>query len=574
MGGGPGFGPGLGGGPGFGPGLGGGPGLGPGSGGGGPGDGSAGGGPAVPKPPEPPKPEEPKPEDDAGPPPPPPPGVPPPPPPPPPGGKKKTVVPPPIAYPEPKCKLRPLHWTKVAPDNVKNTVFEDIGRGVTAASLKIEFDELENLFKVVPLGKKGEGSDSKAKAQTKGKIQLLTQKTSQNLSIFLSKFKKSTHADILKAIAMWDQNFLDADSIRQLTIFSSPTLLGEELTPVKEYIAAGGSEAELDDPEIFLLILSKIAFLPLRLKAFGMSLNWMSKASEIYLQLQQILQAMELLVTHRSLKKFYALALTMGNFLNHGTNKASNYGFPLDTFTKMRDLRSTDGRKMTLMNHSLSIVMDQHSDIASLFESELELVISVSQLPFEHLLGEANQLVGTFGQIKTELATLPANQAFLAQQVGTLVRSADAPMTKLKALATEARSAFEKFCQFFHEDPKKTNAETVFRSFASLSTSYTDLKAQRERAAANAARQEKIRIMKEAAEEEKRKKKEQAELAKASGQTVADEAPAEVETAVEDFRNRLRKGVVVRARAKKQQAEQTIPSAAEDSQAQPEDEAN
>jgi hypothetical protein len=192
MGGGPGFGPGLGGGPGFGPGLGGGPGFGPGSGGGGigggggPGDGPGAGGPGAPKPPEPPKPEEPKTDDDAGPPPPPPPGVPPPPPPPPPGGKKKTVVPPPIAYPEPKCKLRPLHWTKVAPDNVKNTVFEDIGRGVTAASLKIEFDELENLFKVVPLGKKGEGSESKAKAQAKGKIQLLTQKTSQNLCPSLS----------------------------------------------------------------------------------------------------------------------------------------------------------------------------------------------------------------------------------------------------------------------------------------------------------------------------------------------------------------------------------------------------
>jgi hypothetical protein len=72
----------------------------------------------------------------------------------------------------------------------------------------------------------------------------------------------------------------------------------------------------------------------------------------------------------------------MGNFLNHGTNKASNYGFPLDTFNKMRDLRSTDGRKMTLMNHSLGVVIEQHSDVASLFESELELVTAVSQCTF------------------------------------------------------------------------------------------------------------------------------------------------------------------------------------------------
>lgn len=106
---------------------------------------------------------------------------------------------------------------------------------------------------------------------------------------------------------MWDHNFLDADSIRQLTIFSAPTLLGEELTPIKEYIAAGGSESELDDPEVFLMILSKIAFLPLRLKAFAISLNWTSKASEIFLQLQQIVQAMQLLMANKSLKKFYAV---------------------------------------------------------------------------------------------------------------------------------------------------------------------------------------------------------------------------------------------------------------------------
>lgn len=69
----------------------------------------------------------------------------------------------------------------------------------------------------------------------------------------------------------------------------------------------------------------------------------------------------------------------MGNFLNHGSNKASNYGFPLDTFNKMRDLRSTDGKKMTLMNHALGIVLEKHPPLVSLFDTELELVVAVSQ---------------------------------------------------------------------------------------------------------------------------------------------------------------------------------------------------
>lgn len=134
------------------------------------------------------------------------------------------------------------------------------------------------------------------------------------------------------------------------------------------------------------------------------------------------------------------------------------------------------------------------------------------------------------------------------QQLSALVNSATGPMLKLKALATEARALFEKCCVFFHEDPKKTTAEVVFRAFSSLATSFSDFKSQRERAAANAARQEKIRIMKEAAEEEKLRKKQHAEAMKSAGQPEPSEEPKEVETAVEDFRKRLRKGNVIRAR--------------------------
>lgn len=229
----------------------------------------------------------------------------------------------------------------------------------------------------------------------------------------------------------------------------------------------------------------------------------------------------------------------------------------------MRDLRSTDGKKLTFMNHGLGIVLEKHPDLVSLLEDELELVVSVSTLPFEHILGEANQLVGTFAQIKTEYATLPPNQALLHKQLTTLLTQAENPMAKVKQLASDARSAFEKFCQFFHEDPKKTNAETVFRAFASLTTSFSDLKSQRERAAANAARQEKIRQMKEAADQLKRQKQAEAAAAgdsssSATDSEASDGTQAESETAVEGFRARLRKGVVVRARQRVNPTPETV----------------
>jgi hypothetical protein len=125
----------------------------------------------------PPLPEDPTVDSSDGPPPPPP-GVPPPPP--PPGGKK--VAPPPIPVPEPKIKLRPLHWAKVNMENTKGTVFDEIGKGLTAEQLKIDFVELENLFAANPakeMKKKGGKMDTDAPARTK--LQLLSQKTSQNL---------------------------------------------------------------------------------------------------------------------------------------------------------------------------------------------------------------------------------------------------------------------------------------------------------------------------------------------------------------------------------------------------------
>lgn len=131
---------------------------------------------------------------------------------------------------------------------------------------------------------------------------------------------------------------MDSDSLKQLEYFSSPTILGEELGPIKEYLASGGAESDLEDAERFMIKLATMSVLALQLKAFALSLSWTGKVSEYYLQLKQINQASTLLMKSSSLKRFYALLLTIGNFLNYGTNKAASHGFALQTFAKVRPL--------------------------------------------------------------------------------------------------------------------------------------------------------------------------------------------------------------------------------------------
>jgi hypothetical protein len=317
-------------------------------------------------------------------------------------------------------------------------------------------------------------------------------------AIFLSKFKKNTHDDIINAILAWDQNFLESDSLKQLEYFSSPAVLGEELGPIKDYLANGGAESELGDPELFMLRLAKLPALALQLRAFSLSLVWSGRVSEYFLQLKQINQAATSLMSSAPLKRFYALLLTMGNFLNYGTNKAASHGFALSTFSKMRDLRSTDGSRTTLLAHALNLIHDKHPDLVSLLENELDLVAAVSQLPFEFILGEANQLAANFAQIKSEASALDPAQQGLIQNINNLLKAAETPVGNLKALCAEARTTFEMCCAFFFEDAKKITAEVVFRTFASLSTAFAEIKSARERAAANAARREKLEKNKEA----------------------------------------------------------------------------
>lgn len=145
------------------------------------------------------KPDDSSPSIDDAPLPPPPPGVPPPPPLP---GGKKAAAPPPIPVPEPKVKMRPLHWTKVNQDNTKGTVFEDIGRGIAAEDLKISWTDLEGLFAAAPSKEMKKGKSQAVTTSTK--VQLLSQKTGQNLGTLRSRWV-SLHCDA-NSIVLFSSN--------------------------------------------------------------------------------------------------------------------------------------------------------------------------------------------------------------------------------------------------------------------------------------------------------------------------------------------------------------------------------
>lgn len=113
-------------------------------------------------------------------------------------------------------------------------------------------------------------------------------------------------------------------------------------------------------------------------------------------------------------------------------------------------------------------------------------------------MGESSQLASAFAQVKSEAAAVDPSQARLLQNINQLLDTADAPIGNLRALCAESRSNFDLCCQFFHEDPKKTTAEVVFKTFASLSTAFAEIKSQRERAAASAARRERLQQKKDA----------------------------------------------------------------------------
>ena len=196
----------------------------------------------------------------------------------PPGMKEKPKVVPPV-------KMKGLFWTKIKPEEIKNTIWNEVGGKAEVAFDSEDLKYLESEFGAAPAKTAAPESAASTSATKAKAITLLDGKRVQSVLISLGKLRQ-TPDQIKEMIIQLDPKVLTSEN----TI----TLLN--IVPTKEELALITAHEEpetLDKGDKLYLALSEIPRLEQRLKCHEVAFRWNTDADASSSQINILVAAVK-----------------------------------------------------------------------------------------------------------------------------------------------------------------------------------------------------------------------------------------------------------------------------------------
>ncbi|KAF2076332.1 hypothetical protein CYY_002388 [Polysphondylium violaceum] len=416
---------------------------------------------APPPPPPPPPagapPPPPPPPPAGGPPPPPPPPGGGPPPPPPPGGMMKKAAPAgPNVQPKkvviPSVKMVGLQWKKVNNNQIDTSIWSN----AKDYNIGDEVKGLEELFQVKkPTATPTAGSAApgglggSVKAPAAQTISILDIKRSQAISIMLSRFKIS-FADLTKAISNFDETKLSLEDAKSLLKFV-PT--PEEIELLKEE-----DISQLGKPEQFLYELSKVNRLSEKLECFIFKQKMASQIEELTPDIQALQKASTEMKNNKNFHKILEIILSLGNFINGGTNRGEVHGFKLDSLMSLFEVRSPVEPKLTLATWLIQLFEKKHPELVNFYDS-LACVDDAKRISIQTLRSEVASLKKGLSQISNEVSSSEGPSKTV---LSNFVSKSTDSVNNIDKQFTQAIESFNQAVVFYGEDAKTANPEEFF----------------------------------------------------------------------------------------------------------------
>ncbi|EGC39081.1 hypothetical protein DICPUDRAFT_148204 [Dictyostelium purpureum] len=410
-----------------------------------------------------------------GPPPPPPPpmmGGGPPPPPPPPGGAPGGPPPPPGAggfglfnsnkppanapkftVSKPSTKVKQFQWTKIPNKKLNDTIFTNMG------NIKTDWlnpNEIENLFFAAESApKKLDASDKKSTSSTKpGSVTVIDPKKSQNLAIYLSKFKCQIE-DIKTALYTLDEEVFNIETLKQLEQYL-PT--DEDMEAIKDYLKNGELKM-LTKAEQFLLEMESVSNLQERVKSFYLKIAFPDKLKEIKPDLELFTKTTKDIKSSKNFLKVIEVILIIGNFLNGGTARGDCLGFKLDALLKLTDTK-TFNNKSNLLVYIISEI-EQKFPEALKFMDDLSGVQECVKISLNTIQAELNILKKDLDVVTNGLGKMKRNkdESYFFSSMDDFIKDANIEIKIAFEQFQEAEKNFQQLASFFGEEPKMASED-------------------------------------------------------------------------------------------------------------------
>ncbi|ETO17333.1 diaphanous like protein, partial [Reticulomyxa filosa] len=221
--------------------------------------------------------------------------------------------------------LKGVHWSTVEYESEDElpTVWESVHKDV-ARSICLDKHEIQDLFQFNDPSVPVETLTHKPSVKKETTIQLLDAKRSFNVSVGLSRMNRSDK-ELFRAIVEMDETALNPESIEKLIPFM-PT--NQELSLLRNF---KGDVSRLNRPEKFFLQFIGLNDVGDRLNLWLFYTSFKDLVSNVSTKIDLVCKTLHRIKNSQSLKNILATILSIGNFINYGTNRGKAFGFKLSS---------------------------------------------------------------------------------------------------------------------------------------------------------------------------------------------------------------------------------------------------
>ena len=242
-----------------------------------------------------------------------------------------------------KIPLVKLHWNAIPEEKLAQSVWAT-ARDESVIDEELDWEDLEVLQNVFASkqGKKVVKSGSgPATKRAPGKVDVIDMKRRNNVSISLAQFKKvGTFEDVLGALHRMELSVDQSETLLELL----PS--NEEMSKI-ERIPSGNHE--WPEVETWFYTCMKVPRLERKVTAAISYLRFDSMYDDLQERANVLEKATSSILYSEALRNILNSALTIGNKLNEGSNKASAQGFTLESLNKLFTTKGND-KKTTVLD--------------------------------------------------------------------------------------------------------------------------------------------------------------------------------------------------------------------------------
>ena len=345
----------------------------------------------------------------------------------------------------PKVPMKQICWTCVNPNKIEYTVWERINE----SEVPYDPEELEKHF----TSKRPDKKQENAKINTPNvKVTLLSLTRSKNISIALSKLKMSLSA-ISEAAYRLDQNVLKLNVVGSL-LEACPK--EEEINLVSSY---EGDRAQLDLPEQFVLEIKNVPGFRLRLEAMQFFMTYKELVEDFSLKTEKLTDLFENMLDNDKFQILLKYTLALGNYFNGTGQRGGAFGFKLDAFDKLVDMKSVDGKK-SFLAYMIELIEKNTGESFIDSNEDLKIYDIGRKLPISQLILDLTDIKKGLGIVSQAIETKSTNPfdnvEFFFSDFERVLKT---NIQEFVYMIEELDSLYSKICEFYCEDPNETPSD-------------------------------------------------------------------------------------------------------------------